>query len=329
MSLDASPQLLADVARRRGAQGRVLGEAAGDEALQLDGDVGAQRRGQRRLVPRDGHEDEHRCLPVEGLAPRGHLEEQDTEGEEIAPLVDRAAGRLLGGHVVRRPEDAPLLRGKGLVPAACGLAAQLRDAEIEDLDAIFLAEDHVLGLEIAVDDARLVGLGEAPRERPPDAQHLRDRQAPRVPRQHVAQRGSLHELHGQKDAPVDLADLVDGRDVLVGRGGRTARLAEEPRAPLSRGHDLPLEHLERDAPAQRGVVRRVDSAHAPSSEQAGHVVATEGAANQARFLAGRCRRRHVAGAYGGLSPRSTPAPRCAAPRLTEASNVENLARRWT
>jgi hypothetical protein len=81
-----------------------------------------------------------------------HLVEDHAQRVEIRGRRDRAvAARLLRRHVVRRAEHEPG-RGQpelGLEPG------RARDPEVEQLDQLAAAlahEEHVVGLEIAMDD---------------------------------------------------------------------------------------------------------------------------------------------------------------------------------
>jgi hypothetical protein len=57
---------------------------------------------------------------------------------------------LLGTHVVRRTEDEPLVGDFHLERHVFG------EAEIDERDAAVVAQHHVAGLEVAVQDADLV-----------------------------------------------------------------------------------------------------------------------------------------------------------------------------
>jgi len=135
------------------AQRRVLLQRPQDERLHRfrDGRVGLplpRRHGQ--LVDVLG-EHFHRVLPVERQVPGGHLVEDHAHRIEIAALVERRPGRLLGRHVLRRPTHHVGPRQAGHVAVE-----DLGDAEVEHLDEVGLVApllDHdVFRLEVAVDD---------------------------------------------------------------------------------------------------------------------------------------------------------------------------------
>ena len=104
-----------------------------------------------------------------GTLPTGHLVQDHAERVDVdAPVGVAAAGGLLGRHVLGRAEHgarAGQARLGGAPPSAGG---DLRDAEVDDLDevgaAVAIGQEHVLGLEIAVDDALVVRGAERARD---------------------------------------------------------------------------------------------------------------------------------------------------------------------
>ena len=91
---------------------------------------------------------------VEGHVAHHALVEQHARRVDVGSRIDtRLAARLLGGHVVRRAEHRALLREMVL-----DLVGLLADAEVEDLDRLDAShggqDEHVVGLEIAMHDAR-------------------------------------------------------------------------------------------------------------------------------------------------------------------------------
>ncbi len=83
-------------------------------------------------------------VALERQAPRQHLEQHHPEREHVGPLVLRRAAGLLRRHV----------RRGAAVQAA--VPERVREAEVEDLDPTVLAQEHVLRLQIPVDDAARV-----------------------------------------------------------------------------------------------------------------------------------------------------------------------------
>ena len=157
-------------------------------------------------------------------------------------VIDLAHAHLLGRHVRQRADHRALARqvqsalrrasrGRRRAPAPrSSRAERLRDAEVEHLDLARARHEHVLGLEIAVDDAELVRAGERARDRQhqlDDARRRQQRAAPNAPID-VAQRLALEELEHHVRHALELVDLVDDHDVLVIALRGRARLDEEP-----------------------------------------------------------------------------------------------------
>jgi hypothetical protein len=79
-------------------------------------------------------------------------------------VIDVLPAHLLRGHVGHGAHDHARLRGAGHGRTCGGLprwAQQLGQTEVENLDAAVAGDEEVLGFEVAVDDALLVGGGQA------------------------------------------------------------------------------------------------------------------------------------------------------------------------
>jgi hypothetical protein len=167
-----------------------------------------------------------------------------------APLIGAGVGlapeELLGRHVGRGSRHGAEHRIGGQaraherrrVPAQrVDLRAELelqqrpcvvdaRDAEVEHEHAAVVAQHHVVGLEVAVHEPLGVGASQA---RARGLEHREDL-CPRALRQGEPplERDPVDELHHDEREPLDLADLVDLRDVGVGEPGHGLGLAHEP-----------------------------------------------------------------------------------------------------
>ncbi len=101
---------------------------------------------------------ETRAREVVGMRAGEQLVQEDTQGIDVGARVDgrRIAARLLGAHVRERPDelaDASAARRR----ASIGIA-RVRDAEVEHLGLAEGIDEDVVGLEIAMHDALLVGV---------------------------------------------------------------------------------------------------------------------------------------------------------------------------
>ena len=121
----------------------------------------ARRIGRLR---RDPVEDLRDALALEGRAAGHQLIEDDAEGEEVGPAVDRAAPELLRRHEAGRADH---LVGLGQVGAG-----KPRHPEVGDLHLPALAEQDIGRLDVAVHDPAAVGIVETGGDLQADADRL-------------------------------------------------------------------------------------------------------------------------------------------------------------
>ena len=246
--------------------------------LQLDGPVddGGQRGADLRAQLVGGD----RVDVLVALA-RDELVGHKSPGKLVGLLAGRAE-QLLGGHVAWRPHEVPFLRPEGARPLARrrgGLRCVRRRAhplgqpEVEDLDRVVRADQDVLGLDVAVDEAHGVRGGQRARALPHPAQLLGQG---RVALRHDgAQRPAVHQLHRDEGHPVDLADVVDRDGVGVAQRGRGAGLAEQARRALRVLGVVDVQELERHVAPQHCVAGAEDAPHPTLPEERLEAVATE------------------------------------------------------
>jgi hypothetical protein len=200
-----------------------------------------------------------RVLGLERPLAGDHLEQHDPDGVDVGALVDDAAAdRLLGRHVVRRPDD-----DVGLRRVAAGGAAQPREAEVEDphvlAGADLLGDHDVRRLDVAVGDPLRVRVREA-----------RDDLAGERERAHGQQRALVHdlpqgaagdELHHQVRRALPDPEVDDRDAVRVGELAHHPGLALEPREELRVVGVRRVEELDRDELADGDALGLVDDAH--------------------------------------------------------------------
>ena len=111
---------------------------------------------------------QHRAV---GVASGHHVEEQRAEGEDVAARDRRGARAGLGREVAGRAEDH---RRAGERALAGGGLDEPGDAEVSELGAPVVAEQDVLGLDVAVNDAAPVRVGDRVAQLPPDGERVGD-----------------------------------------------------------------------------------------------------------------------------------------------------------
>jgi hypothetical protein len=138
--------------------------------------------------------DGERVRPVERRRAREHLVEDRADAVQVAARVRDLAARRLGGHVQGRAE----LRARHR-ETVVDLAGDLRDAVVADLGELLevgsQGHEHVLGLEVAVQDAGVVSVLEGHQDLPRDVEGALTHSAPS--RARIL--SSRDELHRQVD----------------------------------------------------------------------------------------------------------------------------------
>ena len=161
-----------EIPHAREAPLAILRHAPEEDRLQVLRDVGPEAPERHRIGPHHGETDLRDRLPLERRDPGEELVENEPERPDVRARIDVLRGaHLLGRHVERRAHERPGRRHPGVARAR----RDLRDPEVEDLEdarAVRLPrEEEVARLQIAVDDAGRVGLGEPFRR----LQHVADR----------------------------------------------------------------------------------------------------------------------------------------------------------
>ncbi len=195
----------------------------------------------------------------EGQPPGGRVRKDRAEAEDVARGGDRLAADLLGGHEAGGADD---FAGPGQADVVAGGGAG--DAEVDDARPVE-GDQHVRGLQVAVDDARAVDVLEGVREA--------GGQDPYGP---VRQRTEVVGDDPAQARPGDVAGgEPGGRRLGVGvedRGGPLAAdpagrgdLLAEPDAELLAGGEAGVDELDRDGAAAVGA-GEVDLAHPSGAE---------------------------------------------------------------
>ena len=197
----AGDQAVQRVGHQRGARGTVGGvmrEQLEQQPVELRRHARdeARRRG-RRAQPQH-------VLGVERPHAAQQLVERDAEREQVAARRDGLAERLLGGGVARRAG------GLGVLALGDG------DAEVAQRRLALGVDPDVVGLDVAVDDAVGVRVGERVGDLAPGGDHLLRLQPARGRAlEPVGQRPARHVARDQARRARVVEDVVDGDDVAV------------------------------------------------------------------------------------------------------------------
>jgi hypothetical protein len=209
----------------------------------------------------------------EGRLAGEQLPGEDAEGVDVRAMVGRGiGGRLLRGEVRRGPDDQAADRQR-----RTGRRIQrLRDAEVGEKD-VLTTEQHVLRLDVAVDDRLAVGVRERPADTPEDAYGLGDRKRAGAP-EPFPQGFALDVGHREPQHARAGAGVVHREDVRVLEPGRDPDLAHETPGTHRRG-DVVVQHLHSDHPVVLPIAGQVHRRHAPATElPLDHVAGAEGGA---------------------------------------------------
>ncbi len=191
------------------------------------------------------------------------LPQQGPEGVDVGAAVERGpGGGLLGGHVGGRARD---LADRGAAVAHVG-----GEPPVDDEHLAVVADHHVVGLEVEVEDVGVVGEGHRLAH---PLEHVEAvRQAGHaVGVEELVQGAPLDPLHREEGLAVRrLADVVDRHHPGMGEAGREAGLLHEALAGAAGGEG---EDLDGHAAAQVDVVGLQHLSHAAAAELAGDEVA--------------------------------------------------------
>ncbi len=213
-----------------------------------------------------GGNDARHALPHESLAAGEHLVQDRAEREDVAARIGLLAFQLLRGHVPDGAEDSSLLGQvfgagghQGGAQGGVGTLAELRQTEVEKLGS-GLGEHDVARLQVAVQDAMAMGLGQRVGDVDGVAQGLRE--GKRARREPLREALALQVLHDQEVDAILLANVIEGADVGVIQGRDGAGLALEALAGLGVIGGLRGENLDGHGAVQAGVPGPVHFPHA-------------------------------------------------------------------
>jgi hypothetical protein len=220
-----------------------------------------------------------RDLPRIPLERRGAGEQVVEEGAQRvhvgggADLAD-LPHRLLGRHVRRGAQHLP-----GHAQVLVG-AAHLRQPEIGQARLALGGQQHVEGLDVAVDYPAAVGVGDGACQFHQEFGRLGRRERPAAP-DSLGQGAAGEVLHGQVGVAAGLAEREHPHDVRVLQRRDRLRLDQESRAQRRVGEGSGDEHLQRHGPVEADLRRLVDDAHAAAAQFALDLEARHGGRSDA------------------------------------------------
>ena len=122
-------------------------------------------------------------------------------------------------------------------------------------------------------DSGVVGRGEPVGDLAREIEELARRQ--RSLRDQIREGLAFHELHRHPGHGLRLADVVDGDDVGIVERGRSLGFALESRQVRGIGREIRRKHLDRHAPIEPGIARRVDFPHSACADRRQDFVGAE------------------------------------------------------
>ena len=262
----------------RKAIGALRGHCPGNHLVELCRQVTAlaPERWRRTGHPLRQHR-HHR--PAKRHLPREALVEHAPERVNVAATVDGFAPHLFGTEVRWRADH---LAGLGQ-PGVFGLAHRAGNAEVRH-DGVALAEQDVLGLDVAVDDPGPVGIVQRVGHLAHDPECQIHRQGA-LPVEPIAERFAVDERHHVEQDAGGRAGIMQRQDMRMLQVGGGLDLAQETfRA--DRGGDLLAQHLDGDLAIVLQIVGQVDGGHATRAELALDAVAVAQGGREAQHRVG-------------------------------------------
>src|SRR5438034_2842005 len=198
------------------------------------------------------------------MPPSQHFVENGPECEQVAALIDLVPLDLLGRHVWDCPKDLTRTTETFDRSNAFGLnhtrrRYPRRQTKVQHLDVAIRSDHDVFGLQVPMDDARVMRCTQCLEHLPCNLEASLNRKRAPEP---IAQGVSLHQLGHQ----IVGADVMDGADIGMIQRGDCSNLAVESLAEALPGD------LDRDLAVESRIKGLVDLAHAASSQEAENLI---------------------------------------------------------
>ena len=185
-----------------------------------------------------------------------HLVRHDAKRVQIHAMIESGIRRgLLGRHVRRRAHCQPR---RGERRALRGIAHGLGNAEVGH-QGVSIGEQNVFRLDVAVDDAALVRVGERVGHFAQDVHRVADRQRA-TSRQQIAERFTVHKGHDVEQHRTGSAGIEQRQDVRVLQAGGDLDLPQKTLGAQARG-ELRAQHLHGDLTVMAYVFGQIHVGH--------------------------------------------------------------------
>ena len=168
-------------------------------------------------------------------------------------------------------------------PAPVAVVHRLAEAEVEHLDLAVSGHHHVGGLQVAMDDAFLVGRGDRVRDLAGDGDRVVGRHRPRFLEHHV-ERLAVHEFEDEVRLRIGGFEAMDPGDVRVVQRREDLRLALEARDAIAVGGDRCVQRFDCDRAIELGIAGAIHLAHAAFAEQGRDFVRADSGAGREGHL---------------------------------------------
>ncbi len=211
----------------------------------------------------------HLGAAFKGVPAGEHLEENQTQGIDIAGRRELAALNLLRRHVLRGSEDGLSAARQGVVAGGAGAHSQSKVRNHGSGACVIVRlEEDIRGLQIAVDDAGLVGGRQCIRHRMQNRQRLLRIERTALP-EYRGECSALQQLHADEEqiglSPMArrvTEEIVDATDIGMGDTPGELHLAPKAVHGLGKAKNLRPDGLDGDPGLELLILDLVDLTHA-------------------------------------------------------------------
>ena len=270
-------QVAREVARGFIAVRRILLEAAVNDEREMRRDFAVHRVDRLRIGLDRGRHGLGRGWPRERPSSGDGFVGDESQRELIRSVIGVPSARLFGRHVADRAQHDARGRAGGLRHGLRQFGpvgpVQLGEPEVDDLHAVGVADHDVLGLEIAMHDARGMRLRETVGDLVGDVGEPSRRQP--AGGQQVAQGLAFHPFHGDERHAGLMANVMDGQDIGMVQGGSRLGFLLETTQTISVVGETGWEDFDRDPAIEAGIERAVHLTHAARPERTEDLIRTE------------------------------------------------------